>query len=130
MIEERLPGGCGNGKTNDTHTHRPQMREWVNNVRWQCGLMQLHWVSSCSDPGKVFAQTFGIAGILKHGVTFIGGCAAPRAPEGTTHILQMVQLACYHSSPPQAVVELFQSGTDGSSRSLAKNSMFLPNRSF
>jgi hypothetical protein len=108
------------------------MREWVNNVRWQCGLIQLHWVSSCSDPGKVFAQIFGIAGILKGGVTFIGSCAAPQAPKGTTHILQMVRLACNRSSPPQAVVGLFQSGTDRSSRtsSLARNSMFLPNRSF
>jgi hypothetical protein len=75
--------------TNNNRIHRPQMREWVNNVRWQCGLTQLHWVSSCSDPGKVFAQTFGIAGILKGGATFISCCAVPRALEGTAHILQM-----------------------------------------
>jgi hypothetical protein len=71
------------------------MREWVNNVRWQCGLTQLHWVSSCSDPGKVFAQTFGIAGISKGGVTFTSCHAAPRAPEGTAQILRMV--ACLQS---------------------------------
>jgi hypothetical protein len=34
-------------------------------MRLQCG--QVSWVSSCFDLGRVFAETFGIAGVLRDG---------------------------------------------------------------
>lgn len=44
---------------------RSQIRDEINDMRWEFNVKRLDWVSGFFDQGTIFAETFGVVGILK-----------------------------------------------------------------